>query len=61
MARDTIELTLTPDKTSNNIQEARLPYRRGVVLGQEGEYLFRITPLAEIRGVWSVGIDFKKE
>jgi hypothetical protein len=58
-ARDTIWLALTPDKTSNNIREARLPFRRKAVLGDGGEYLFIITPLAEMRGVWSVGIDFK--
>jgi hypothetical protein len=60
-ACDTVAVTPTPNDASNNLQEARLPFRAGVVLGQAGEYLFIITPLAEMRGVWSVGIDFEKE
>jgi hypothetical protein len=60
-ARDTIAVTLLSDQRSNNIRETRLPYRTGVVLGEAGEYRFTLIPLTEMRGVWSVGIDFEKE
>ena len=36
-----------------------LPYRNNVVLAQKGEYVFALTPLAEVRGVEAIGIEFK--
>ena len=36
-----------------------LPYRSDVVLAQRGEYIFAFTPLAEVRGVEAIGIEFK--
>jgi hypothetical protein len=60
-ARDTLFVNPVPDMASNNMREMRLPFRRGVVLGEAGEYRFTLTPLTEIRGIWSAGIDFQKQ
>ena len=35
-----------------------LPYRRDVVFQQRGEYIISFEPLAEVRGVQAVGIEF---
>jgi hypothetical protein len=59
MARDTVAVTLAPNKASNNIQELSVEYRRGVMFGEVGVYSFTLTPTAEIRGVWSVGINME--
>ena len=37
-----------------------LPYRSNVVLAQRGEYIFAFTPLAEVRGVEAIGIEFRE-
>jgi hypothetical protein len=34
------------------------PYRRRLRLTEEGDYRLTVTPLQNVRGVWSVGIDF---
>lgn len=59
--RDTLAVTLTIERTSNNIHELNMPYRADIRLGEEGDYIFTIIPPAETKGIWSVGIDFKKQ
>ena len=37
-----------------------LPYRSDVVLAQKGEYIFAFTPLAEVRGIEAIGVEFRE-
>ncbi len=37
-----------------------LPYRSNVVLAQKGGYIFAFTPLAEVRGVEAIGVEFRE-
>ena len=37
-----------------------LPYRSDVVLAQKGDYIFTFTPLAKVRGVEAVGLEFRE-
>lgn len=58
--RDTLHVALAPDLSGNNLKETRLPYRTGVRLAEEGDYIFTVTPPEAANGIWSVAIDFKK-
>ena len=58
--RDTLSMAITPDASGNNLREMRLPYRTGVRLAEEGDYVFTVTPPTGTSGIWSVAIDFKK-
>lgn len=57
--RDTLQIGLRTDRKFNNIRETIIPYRRRVVLAEQGEYTFTITPPYGTLGVWNTGIDLK--
>lgn len=59
--RDTIKIALPSDPSGNDLQEVRIPFRTHVRFGEAGDYVFTFTPLQNVRGVWSVAIDFQPE
>ncbi len=40
------------------LRETRVPFRRRVMLSESGDYVFTITPLQSLCGVWSVALEF---
>lgn len=58
--RDTLRIPVTFALSANNLREIRQPYRTGVRLAEEGEYIFTVIPQQENHDIWSVAIDFKK-
>jgi hypothetical protein len=57
-ARDTLDVRILLATHGNNLQETRIPFRDDIILAEVGDYVFKVTPLQETRGVWSVAIDF---
>ncbi len=55
----TIRMKLDSPVSGNNLYETSVPLRGGVRLSETGDYVFTVTPLQDMRGVWSVAIDFK--
>ena len=43
-----------------DIMELSIPYRDSVTLADYDIYEFSVTPLAPVKGIWTVGIDFTK-
>lgn len=44
----------------NNMHQIDIPFRSRVRFAETGEYSFTVTPLAEVRGVWSVSLSIDK-
>ncbi|MBR4968662.1 MAG: hypothetical protein IKY57_00705 [Alistipes sp.] len=58
---EVIKLKINHPRTALTIATTEsLPYRSNVVLAQKGEYIFAFTPLAEVRGVEAIGIEFRE-
>jgi hypothetical protein len=56
-ACDTLDVRIFLAAQGNRLQETRIPFRKDVILSECGNYVFKVTPLQEARGVWSVAID----
>lgn len=59
VTRDTLWVRVLLKAQGNKLEEAWAPPME-VRFPEAGGYVFTVTPMAEMRGVWSVGIEFTK-
>ncbi len=45
--------------SGNNLYETSVSLRTGMLFSESGDYVFTVTPMQEVSGVWSIAIDFK--
>ena len=59
ISRDTLAIGIQPDTQRNRTGEAYSSPER-VRLTEPGSYRFTVTPLREMHGIWSVGIELEQ-